>query len=63
MEYNGAYKMPPHPRQRHRCDYHLEDILQSASDRRYPVWDAVKIWAKCIFSPVGYVSSLALQQD
>ena len=55
MEYNGAYKKPPHPRQRHRCDYHLEDIVQSASDRRYPVWDAVKIWAKCIWSPVGYV--------
>lgn len=54
MEYNGAYKQPPHPRQRHRCDYHLEDILQSASDRRYPVWDAIKIWAKCVWSPVGY---------
>jgi hypothetical protein len=53
MEYNGAYKKPPHPRQRHRCDYHLEDVLQSVTDRKYPVWDTFKVWVACMRSPVG----------
>ena len=53
MEYNGAHKQPPHPRQRHRCDYHLEDVIQSVGDGRYPVWDTFTVWWKCMWSPVG----------
>jgi hypothetical protein len=28
MQWNGPYRRPPHPRERHRCDYHLEDFFQ-----------------------------------
>lgn len=49
----GAMKIPPHPRQRNRCDYHLEDFIQSVFDGKTPLFKTLKVYISCLRSKPG----------
>jgi len=45
--------LPSHPRERHRCDFHVSDILQSVKDRKASVWGCTLQLIKCLQSEPG----------
>jgi hypothetical protein len=53
LKANGPSKRPPHPRERHRCDYHLEDFVNSVFDGKATRWGTFTTFSKCLFSKPG----------
>eukprot|EP01128_Nolandella_sp_AFSM9_P005856 TRINITY_DN2921_c0_g1_i1.p1 TRINITY_DN2921_c0_g1~~TRINITY_DN2921_c0_g1_i1.p1 ORF type:complete len:169 (-),score=50.54 TRINITY_DN2921_c0_g1_i1:66-572(-) len=45
--------MPSHPRERHRCDYHLSDFFSSLYDRKASIYGTGLQMLKCIGSSPG----------
>eukprot|EP01125_Pyxidicula_operculata_P017140 TRINITY_DN5979_c0_g1_i1.p1 TRINITY_DN5979_c0_g1~~TRINITY_DN5979_c0_g1_i1.p1 ORF type:complete len:137 (+),score=13.87 TRINITY_DN5979_c0_g1_i1:504-914(+) len=46
-------RMPSHPRERHRCDFHLSDLYSSLWDKKASRWGCFVQLLKCFQSEVG----------
>jgi len=45
--------LPPHPRERHRCDFHMSDVINSFFDRKASIWGCTIQLLKCLESDIG----------